>query len=127
MLILRVFYRDSVPASTAAAIKKHKKPKKVKKIENNEQVAATVKKDFAESQSSSGEKLVSRQQRWNMYLIAFREHEKLPKKQRQIMEFCTNKSTTPPKRKIKFLVRLFFFFTFFRRKEIGGAVVKKIM
>lgn len=90
-------------SSNSTGIRKVKKVKNVKKIKNNDAVLETLKKDLHE-QSATKKPIPNRQLVWNSYLKTFSEVEKLNKKQKQIMDFCTNKSHTPPKRKRKFLV-----------------------
>lgn len=60
------------------------------------------------NEKDTGKKIVLKQQIWNEYLKVFLQTERLNKKQKQIMEFCTNKSLTPPRRKLKFLVFVYF-------------------
>ncbi|XP_065219586.1 uncharacterized protein LOC135845053 isoform X2 [Planococcus citri] len=84
-------------------IKKTKKTEKVK-VEPNTEVGESIKKELttlAGNQSTS--KCPLRQERWNSYLKVFLLHEKLNKKQRLIVEFCTTKGVTAPRRKAKFL------------------------
>lgn len=89
-----------------SAIRKAKKAKKIKKFPSNSEVAAVVKEEFVESRCKEilCKQIPSRQQIWNQYLKTFYEIEKLNQDQKQIMEFCLNKSLTPPKRKRRFLV-----------------------
>lgn len=95
--------------TTSPAIRKTKKQKKIKKIQNDSPVAKTVKQELTECGENSGKRILLRQQIWNQYLKTFYEIEKLDQKQKQIMQFCTSKSLTPPKRKGRFLVIEFLF------------------
>lgn len=85
------------------------KPKRAKKVkvDANTEVGEAIKKDLIDNQSVAPKKIPPRQERWNSYLKVFLEHEKLNKKQKLIMEFCTNKGLTPPRRRTKFLVNFF--------------------
>jgi putative NADH-flavin reductase len=101
LIFLRRPVKES--SSNSSGIRKAKKVKNVKKVKNNEAVLETLKKDLHE-QNATKKPILNRQLVWNAFLKTFAEVEKLNKKQRQIMEFCTNKSRTPPKRKRRFLV-----------------------
>lgn len=75
-------------------------------MENNTEIGETIKKELTElaGNQSTSKKCPLRQERWNSYLKVFLLHEKLNKKQKLIVEFCTNKGITPPRRKARFLV-----------------------
>lgn len=93
---------------TSTVIRKKKKQKKIK-IHTDGEVIHTVREQCMERGENSGKRILLRQQIWNQYLKTFYEIEKLDQKQKQIMEFCTSKSLTPPKRKGRFLVIEFLF------------------
>lgn len=76
----------------------------MKKVENDSEVAEAVKKGFEESKKDGGSRIPQRQQTWHEYLKVFLASEKLNETQKLVMEFCTNKGLTPPRRKQKFLV-----------------------
>ena len=108
--------------SSSGGIQKAKRVKNVKKVKNNDAVLETLKKDLHE-QNSTKKPMPNRQLVWNAYLKTFSEVEKLNKKHKQIMEFCTNKSRTPPKRKRKFLVIILLALSYNCVKELFHSLV----
>lgn len=90
-------------SANKSGIRKVIKLKNVKRVKNDDSILESLKQELRE-QNVLKKPIPNRQLVWNAYLRTFCEVEKLNKKQKQIMDFCTNKSRTPPKRKRKFLV-----------------------
>lgn len=96
-------FRSKIQQVASSGIKKQKKTKKVK-VESNTEVGEAIKKELTENVAVVPNKMPLRQEKWRSFLQVFLQHEKLNKKQKLIITFCTTKGVTAPRRKKKFLV-----------------------